>query len=209
MKVEIYDGQNKVSDLSLSKIFDDAEEKVLHQVVVARLANNRQGNASTKTRSEAHGGGKKPWKQKGLGRARAGTRRSPLWTGGGVTFGPKPRNFRQIINKKQKAKAYLYVFKKLNELGALKALSSIKIKTLKTKDFIAFLKTHESDLQKRIVLVTAEYDKNLLIASRNIPNIQVFSVNNIDILPLVFADKVLVTEDALKALDLKFSKILQ
>ncbi len=209
MKVDIYDGQDKVSNLTLSEIFDNAEEKVLHQVVVARLANNRQGNASTKTRSEAHGGGKKPWKQKGLGRARAGTRRSPLWTGGGVTFGPKPRSFRQEINKKQKAKAYLYVFKKLNELGALKALSSIEIDSLRTKDFIAFLKKHEDNLQQRIVVLTVEYNKNLLIASRNIPNIQVYSVDNADILPLVFADKVFVTEDALKAFDLKFSKILK
>lgn len=200
---------NASGDVSLSKLFDDATEKVLHQVYVARLANEREGNASTQTRSEVQGGGKKPWKQKGLGRARAGSTRSPLWKGGGVTFGPKPKSWAQQINKKMKAKAYLYAFKKLNEENALKAVSDFSVSSLKTKDFISSLRNVVENIDQRVVVITESYNENLIIGSRNIPNVTVMNVDTIDILPLVYAKQVVVTEAALKALDARFSSILK
>ena len=100
MKFEVFDQKAKVGDIKVSEKWSELSEASLHQVVVARLANDRAGTACTKTKSEVHGGGKKPWKQKGLGRARAGSSRSPLWRGGGVTFVPKPRDFSKTVNKK-------------------------------------------------------------------------------------------------------------
>ncbi len=209
MKIKIYDGLNAAGDVSVSKLFDESSEKVLHQVVVARLANDRAGTLNTKTKSEVNGGGKKPWRQKGLGRARSGSSRSPLWKGGGVTFGPKPRSFAQQINKKMKANAYLYAFKKLNEAGALKAVSDFQVSSLKTKDFKAALAKYVDNMDQRIVVITEKQDANLVIGSRNLPKVVVMNVNTIDILPLVYATQVIITEAALKALDDRFTKVLK
>ncbi|OHD56010.1 MAG: 50S ribosomal protein L4 [Spirochaetes bacterium GWF1_51_8] len=208
MKIEVYEGKTKTNEMKLSKLWDDVSEKVLHQVVVARLANDRQGNASTKTKSEVRGGGRKPWKQKGLGRARAGSTRSPLWRGGGVMFGPKPRDFSQNVNKKQKAKAYLYVFNKLNQAGNLTIIGSFKVESHKTKAFMKSLSALVENLEQRIVVVVPEYDKNMVLGCQNLPKIKVMSVDNLDILPLVYAAKVFVVEEAMKKLDEKFSNIL-
>jgi 50S ribosomal protein L4 len=131
------------------EIWDKPSEKSLHQVVVARLANDRQGNASTKTKNEVAGGGRKPWKQKGTGRARQGSNRSPLWRGGGVTFGPKPRDYSQKINKKQKTVAYLYLFNKMNELKRLKVISAFEVENHKTKDFLKALAKQNERSRKR------------------------------------------------------------
>lgn len=209
MKVKVYEGLNAAGDISVSKLFDEASEKVLHQVVVARLANDRAGTLSTQTKAEVNGGGKKPWRQKGLGRARSGSSRSPLWKGGGVLFGPKPRSFAQHINKKMKVNAYMYTFKKLNEAGMLKAVSDFSTPSHKTRDFKAVLSKYVDNLDQRIVIITEKYDANLIIGSRNLSRIMVMNVDTIDILPLVYANQVIITEAALKALDDRFTKVLK
>jgi large subunit ribosomal protein L4 len=208
MKFEIYDGNTKLRDLKLSKVWENTSEKVLHQVVVSRLANERQGTAHTKTRTEVRGGGAKPWKQKGLGRARAGSNRSPLWKGGGVTFGPKPRDFSMKINKKQKSKAYIYVLSKMNELGKVKVVDNFKIDAMKTKEFLKTLSKFTDNPSERVAVVIKDYNKEMYIASRNLPNVWLMFVDAIDILPLVYAKKIIITEDALKELDARFVRIL-
>ncbi|NPV02618.1 MAG: 50S ribosomal protein L4 [Brevinematales bacterium] len=208
MKIEVYEGKTKTNDMKLSKVWDDVTDKVLHQVVVARLANDRQGNASTKTKSEIRGGGRKPFKQKGLGRARAGSTRSPLWRGGGVIFGPKPRDFSQSVNKKQKAKAYLYVLSKMNEIGRLSVIGSFKVDSHKTKDFLKALSGITENVNERVVVVVPDYDKNMVLGAQNLTNVTCLSVDNLDILPLVYAARIFVVEAAMKKLDEKFSNIL-
>ncbi len=208
MKLAVYDGESKVKDITISEIWDKPSDKVLHQVVVARLANDRQGNASTKTKNEVAGGGRKPWKQKGTGRARQGSSRSPLWRGGGVTFGPKPRDYSQKINKKQKTVAYLYLFNKMNETKRLKVISAFDVSSHKSKDFLSALAKQSGTVKERICLVVENPSANLLLASRNIPNISICGVGTMDILPLFYADKILITEGALKGLDEKFAAVL-
>jgi len=137
MKFDVYNAQKKVREIELSNIWESASSKCVHQVIVARLANERQGTASTKTRAEVRGTGAKPFRQKGLGRARRGSSYSPLLRGGGVTFGPKPRDYTQHINKKQKANAYVYVIAELYRKGGLKIVESLELKDSKTKSFKA------------------------------------------------------------------------
>lgn len=209
MKVAVYNGNSKEKDLKLSEIWDSPSEKVLHQVVVARLANERQGNAHSKTRSEVVGSGKKPWRQKGLGRARAGTKKSPLWRGGGVTFGPRHRDFTQKINKKMKANAYLYAFNKLNAEGLLKVISGIEVSDGKTKSFLKELSTVVDDVNAKLYVIVDSSTEELKRSSRNLPNVKLCDVNTIDILPLVYAQQVVATSGAMQALDEKFTRILK
>ena len=207
MKIEVFNGQTKVSSLDVSTVIGEKSSSVVYQALVARLSHDRSGNASTLTKSEVRGGGKKPWKQKGLGRARAGSIRSPLWRGGGVTFGPKPRCFDKLINKKQRYKAYISVFTQLNEAGSLKVISDFSYESKKTKDFIKLLLNYLDNINQRIVLIVNDYNKPLYLSSRNLAKIKVASLENIDIASLVYADKVLITEKAIKGLDERFSNI--
>ena len=209
MKVDVYNGSVKSKTMDLSEVWKDVSGGVLHQVFVARMNNDRAGTASTKTKSEVAGGGRKPWKQKGLGRARAGSIRSPLWRGGGVTFGPKPKDYYTPVNKKQKTKAYLYVLSKMNELGRLKIVSDFTVDSFKTKTFLKALAGVVEKTDEKIVIVTETYDKNMVIGARNLSNISVFGVEYIDLLPMVYAAKIVITEKAMKVLDERFSKLLK
>src|SRR5271157_1833241 len=127
MKLDVYNGSIKVKEVNYPFLSDKYSEGVVHQALVARLSHEREGNASTLTKSEVRGGGKKPWRQKGLGRARSGSTRSPLWRGGGVIFGPKPHDRDKGILKKQKSLALLSVFNKLTELGRVKVFEDIEL----------------------------------------------------------------------------------
>lgn len=208
MKFDVFKGKNKVRELELSSVWDDASEKCVHQVVVARLANERQGTASTKTRAEVKGTGAKPFRQKGLGRARRGSFYSPLIRGGGVTFGPKPRSFRQHINKKQKANAYLFILAELYRKGVLRVVESLEINDSKTKSFRNLLVDHFESIRGRVVVVDAEYQAHMLQASGNLQNTTFFGVDYMDILPLFYAQYVLISEAALRKIDEKYARIL-
>jgi large subunit ribosomal protein L4 len=207
MKLAVVDGKKKAKEIEISFISKERSEKVLYQAVVSRLSHEREGNAFTKTKSEVRGGGKKPWKQKGLGRARAGSTRSPLWRGGGVTFGPKPRDFSKSINKKQRLKAYVAIFSMLNEKERLVVFQDIVFESKKTKDFLSLLKNYVENTQENIVMVVPDYNGSLYLASRNIPNVTTLFLGNIDILPLVYADRVLISEKALLELDKRMKEV--
>ncbi|MGL4367121.1 MAG: 50S ribosomal protein L4 [Brevinemataceae bacterium] len=209
MKFDVFNADKKVREVELSPIWENASGKCVHQVIVARLANQRQGTASTKTRAEVTGTGAKPFRQKGLGRARRGSYYSPLIRGGGVTFGPKPRDYSQHINKKQKANAYIFILAELYKKGALKVIESVELKDSKTKSFQQFLASNFETVSDRVVVVDAEYNQHALRACSNLPKISYFGVEFIDILPLFYAKQVLITEAALRKFDERYTGMIK
>jgi large subunit ribosomal protein L4 len=197
MELVLKDAQSalEVSETTFGRDFNEA---LVHQVVVAFAANARQGSRAQKTRSEVSGGGKKPWKQKGSGRARAGTIRSPLWRSGGVTFAAKTQDFSQKINKKMYRGALKSIFSELVRQERLVVVEKFAIEAPKTKELVAKLK--DFDLQD-VLIVTPEVDENLFLAARNLYKVDVRDVNGIDPVSLIGFDKVLVTADAIKQIE--------
>ncbi|SFM65172.1 50S ribosomal protein L4 [Marinobacter zhejiangensis] len=184
-----------VSDAAFAKDFN---EDLVHQVVTAYLAGGRQGTRAQKTRSEVRGGGKKPWRQKGTGRARAGTIRSPLWRSGGTTFAAKPQNYEQKVNRKMYRAALRSIFSELVRQERLVVVDDLAVETPKTKAFTAKLK----DLGVNNGLILAEsVEQNLHLAARNIPHVEVRDVAGLDPVSLVAFDKVVVTVPALKKIE--------
>ena len=162
------------------------------------LASSRQGSAKQKNRSEVRGGGKKPYRQKGTGRARAGTIRSPLWRGGGVTFASRPRDFSKKINKKMYRAAIKSIFSELVRQNRLVAIEKPTLKKPKTKEVANFL--NEFSLSK-VLIITDELDMNLYLSARNIPNVDVITVREINPINLLKPQKVAVTGEALKQIE--------
>lgn len=187
----------EVSDVTFGKEYNEA---LVHQVVTAYLAAARQGTRAQKTRSEVSGGGAKPWRQKGTGRARAGTIRSPIWRTGGTTFAAKPQNFAQKVNKKMYRAAMRSILSELARQDRLIAVEAFTVDAPKTKALVAKLK--EMNLSK-VLIVTAEVDTNLFLAARNIPYVEVVDVAAADPVSLVAYDKVLVTVPALRQFEEK------
>ena len=184
-----------VSDVAFAKEFN---ESLVHQVVTAYMAGGRQGTKAQKTRSEVSGGGKKPWRQKGTGRARAGTIRSPIWRAGGVTFAAKPRSYEQKVNRKMYRSAMQSIFSELVRQERLVVVDDISVETPKTKAFTAKLK----DLGVSNVLILADsVEQNLHLASRNIPHVDVRDVAGLDPVSLVAFESVMVTVPALKKIE--------
>jgi large subunit ribosomal protein L4 len=188
-------GALEVSDATFGREFNEA---LVHQVVVAFGAGARQGTKAQKTRSEVRGGGKKPWRQKGTGRARAGTIRSPIWVGGGRAFAAKPRDFEQKVNKKMYRGAIKSILSELVRQERLIVVEKFGVDAPKTKDLLA--KLNELEL-KDVLIVTAEVDENLFLASRNLYKVDVRDVQGIDPVSLIAFEKVLMTADAVKALE--------
>ena len=188
-------GSVEVSDLAFGKEFN---ESLVHQVVTAYLAGARQGTKAQKTRSDVSGGGAKPWRQKGTGRARAGTIRSPLWRSGGVTFAAQPRDHAQKVNKKMYRAALRCIFSELVRQERLVVVEDFAMESPKTKQFVA--KLNELELSNAL-LVTEDVEWNLYLAARNVPHVDVRDVAGIDPVSLVGFDKVLVTVPALKKIE--------
>ena len=188
-------GSVEVSDSAFGKEFNEA---LVHQVVNAYLAGARQGTKAQKTRSEVSGGGAKPFRQKGTGRARAGTIRSPIWRSGGVTFAAKPRSHSQKVNKKMYRAAMRCIFSELVRQDRLVVVDQFSMDTPKTKQFIAKMK--EFDLANALI-VTEDVEANLYLAARNVPHVDVRDVAGIDPVSLVGFDKVVVTVPALKKIE--------
>ncbi|MCO7233856.1 MULTISPECIES: 50S ribosomal protein L4 [unclassified Cobetia] len=185
-------GAVDVSDATFGKDFNEA---LVHQVVTAYLAGARQGTVAQKTRSDVSGGGKKPWRQKGTGRARAGTIRSPLWRSGGVTFAARPQDHSHKVNRKMYRAAMRSILSELVRQDRLVAVDAISVEAPKTKLLIA--KLQELGLEKALI-VTEEQDVNLYLAARNIPHVDVVNVAGADPVSLVGYDKVLMTVAALR-----------
>ena len=199
MKIELL-SNTKNKDISISNdVFSkEFNESLIHQAVVIFMASSRQGSAKQKNRSEVRGGGKKPYRQKGTGRARAGTIRSPLWRGGGVTFASRPRDFSKKINKKMYRAAIKSIFSELVRQTRLVAIEKPTLKKPKTKEVANFL--NEFSLSK-VLIITDELDMNLYLSARNIPNVDVITVREINPINLLKPQKVAVTGEALKQIE--------
>jgi len=188
-------GTVTVSEVAFGKEFN---EPLVHQVVTAFMAGGRQGSKAQKTRSEVRGGGKKPWKQKGTGRARAGTIRSPLWRSGGVTFAAKPRDFEQKVNRKMYRGAMRCILSELVRQGRLVVVQDLVVAEPKTKLLLAKLK----ELQVESALIVAgEVSENLFLSARNLHRVNVVDVNGINPVSLLSFKKVLLTAPAVKKLE--------
>ena len=191
-------GTVSVSEVAFGREFN---QDLVHQAVTAYLAGARQGTKAQKTRAEVSGGGKKPWRQKGTGRARAGTIRSPIWRGGGATFAAKPRNFEQKLNKKMYRAALQCILAELNRQDRLIVVESFDVDAPKTKSLVQ--KLAQFNLTEALI-VTEELSENLFLASRNLYKVGVIDVQGADPVSLIGFDKVIVTVSALK----KFEEIL-
>jgi len=209
-KLSIYNLEGKsVGAIDLApEVFEVKPKKTLiHDVVVALEGNMRQVLAHTKTRGEVRGGGKKPWKQKGTGRARAGSIRSPLWRGGSVLFGPtKDRNFKVKINKKAKKLAFRMVLSQKFIDKEIVALENFNLGDLKTKSFINLKKNLLLSARKILIVLPSGDVKNIRLASRNIPCIKQVSLAELNLLDLLKTDSVLFTKDAVEYLNKTYSK---
>jgi large subunit ribosomal protein L4 len=191
---------NEQSGLQVSEaVFgQDYNETLVHQLVTRYLAGARQGTKAQKTRSDVSGGGIKPWRQKGTGRARSGTARSPLWRTGGVTFAARPRNYDQKLNKKMFRVGIRSILSELLRQDRLVVSAEVLATSPKTKALKAQLNAVEA---KRTLIVVNEVDANLALASRNIPYVEVVEAANLNPVLLVAADKVIVTPSALQQLE--------
>jgi len=172
-------------------------EGLVHQAVVAFMNGSRSGNSAQKTRSEVRGGGKKPWNQKGTGRARAGTIRSPIWRSGGVTFASKKRDYSQKLNKKMYKRAMRSIISELHRAGNLIVVSDFQCQTHKTKEFIQ--KMNELELPNALI-VMHEVGEHEYLASRNLYHYDICDVSSLDPVSLLRFEKVLITEEAVKSL---------
>ncbi|MCF7353649.1 50S ribosomal protein L4 [Vibrio sp. CK2-1] len=184
-----------VSETTFGREFNEA---LVHQVVVAYAAGARQGTRAQKTRSEVSGGGAKPWRQKGTGRARAGTIRSPIWRTGGVTFAAKPQNHSQKVNKKMYRGAMKSILSELVRQERLIVVDNFSVEAPKTKDLVAKLKDLELN---DVLIVTSEVDENLFLAARNLYKVDARDVAGIDPVSLIAFNKVLMTADAVKQVE--------
>jgi len=190
-------GKEKVS-LSDEAFGKEYNEALVHQTVVTYLAGARQGTVQQKTRSEVRGGGRKPWRQKGTGRARAGTTRSPIWRSGGVTFAAQPQDHSTKVNRKMYRGALQCIVSELIRQERLVAIESFSVEAPKTKALLAKLK--ELDISGALI-VTEEVDQNLFLAARNVKGIDVRDVDGLDPVSLISYEKVLITVPALKKLE--------
>ena len=191
----------KVKDITLKDSVWNIEvnEPVMHDAIVLARASLRQGTASTKTRSEVSGGGRKPYKQKGTGNARQGSTRSPQWPGGGIVFGPKPRKYDKKQNRKERRLALKSVLSSKFQEKELVVVENLNLETAKTKDFNAMLKNLKVD--KKALVVFADDNENLFLASRNNNKVAVLATEEINVLDLVATDYLVIDESSVKKLE--------
>jgi len=194
----------KVGEVELNDAIwaTDVKPYLIHDVVVMQLNNRRRGTSSTKTRGEVRGGGRKPWKQKGTGRARAGSTTSPVWVGGGTVFGPKPKEYRMSLPKKVRKAALRSALTVRREGAALKVLDKLDLGTISTKHFAGIMKV--LNLTKPLVIVPAK-DEVLEKSARNIPFTKVLRVEGLNVYDVMRHDQLMVTVDALQKIEEAFS----
>jgi large subunit ribosomal protein L4 len=197
MELAIQDAPNtlKVAETIFARDFNEA---LIHQVFVAYQAGGRQGSRAQKSRSEVTGSTRKPWKQKGSGRARAGSVKSPLWRSGGVTFAAKPQNYEQKVNKKMYRGALRSILSELVRQGRLVVVEAFTVEAPKTRLLVQKLKAMALD---NVLIVTNVLDKNLLLATRNLTTVDVLEVAALNPLSLITFDKVLMTTEAVSQLE--------
>ncbi len=202
LKVQVYDMAGKeVSKLELSEAVFGVKPNtvVMHAAVKMFLANQRQGTQSTKTRSEVRGGGRKPYRQKGTGRARQGSTRSPQWTHGGIALGPKPRDYRITMNKKEKRLAMLSALSAKVQAGEIIVVDKIELDEYKTKTMVEMLEALGVD--RKAMIVMPEKDAYVIKSASNIPGVQTALTNTINVYDILNCGKFVVTVDAVKKIE--------
>ena len=206
LKTNVYNMSGElVGEIELSEaVFGiEANQSVVHDVVKNHLANKRQGTQSALTRAEVSGGGRKPWRQKGTGRARQGSTRAPQWTHGGIVFAPKPRDYSSTLNKKARRLALKSVLSAKAAEQNIVVIDSIKMETPKTKEFAAFLSAVGAE--GKALVVTAAADANVVKSGRNIPGCNVTFANLLNVYDIVNADKLVVDKAALQKIEEVFA----
>jgi len=191
---------NQIGDIQLNDdVFAvEVNQYAIHQVVVALLANKRQGTQSAKTRAEVRGGGIKPWRQKGTGRARQGSIRAPQWIKGGIVFAPKPRDYRMSVPKSMKRVAMKSALTSKVQEGEMIVLDNLDFEGIKTKQVVDMLKVFAA---KKTLIITAESDENVYKSARNIEGVSVIPANNINVYDLLKFPKVLITKEAVSKIE--------
>ena len=194
----------QIGEIELSEgIFGiEPNEAVVHEVVKNHLANRRQGTQSTLTRAEVSGGGKKPWRQKGTGHARQGSTRAPQWTHGGITFGPKPRDYSYELNKKVKRLALKSVLSAKAALGTIVVIDELKMETVKTKAMVEFLAKVGAE---KAVIVTPEVNENVIKSARNIPGVVTTTAKILSVYDIVKAKSLVLDKAALAIIEEVFA----
>lgn len=199
LQIPALSGENASATDVSQVIFGQAyNETLVHQLVVKFLAGARSGTKAQKTRSEVSGGGSKPWRQKGTGRARSGTTRGPIWRTGGVTFAAKPRNYEQKLNKKMYRVGIKSILSELLRQNRLLISDAILPDSPKTKAFSEKIKLIDA---KKVLLIVDQIDKNLALASRNIPCVEVVEVTSLNPFLLITAEKIIATSSAIKQIE--------
>ena len=200
MEINILPNNEKVN-LSEKCFGADYKKTLVHQVITSYFSNGRENYSSQKNRSDVRGGGKKPWKQKGTGRARAGTTRGPIWRGGGVTFASGKRNYSEKINKKMYNCAMRSIMSELIRNGKVVAIDKIELKEIKTKEVHNLLKEHDL---KSVLIVTNKIDEKLFLSARNIKNVGIATVDYLDPPLMLSFKKVLIVKEALEGFEKRF-----
>lgn len=202
MKLTVKDSQGKDQgelNLTFTPVEEGKGSQAVHDVVVAYMAAQRSGTASTKTMGEVAGSGKKPWRQKGTGRARAGSFASPLWRGGGVVHGPKPRDYSKKVTKKTRQLALRKAVTERIKAGDVLVVDSLKLDSPRTKGFMSLL--HTFDVNDTLLVVTSGADQNLALASRNVPGVELVNSDSLNTYQILRYNQILFTREALEALD--------
>lgn len=200
--VAVYDIANKqVGDIELKESIFCVEMNagLVHQAVVMQLASQHLGNHATKTRSMVRGGGRKPWKQKGTGRARSGSTRSPIWVGGGTVFGPTPRSYAFSMPRKQRRLAIKCALSDKVANNEIVVLDSINFDAPKTKEVVKMLEAFSAD--KKSLIITADYAENVEKSSRNIPGVKAINTTGLNVFDILNADKMFITKDAIDRIE--------
>ncbi|OHD09016.1 MAG: 50S ribosomal protein L4 [Spirochaetes bacterium GWB1_36_13] len=213
MEKKLYDAVgNEAGNLTVSgSLFTQEVKKFLiYEKIKNELANQRLGTACTKTKGEVRGGGKKPWKQKGTGRARSGSTRSPIWVGGGIVFGPRPRDYGYQLNKKMKKLALVHTLAyKLQDSECVKIVKDFTIESAKTKDAYALIKKVNQNKEERTLVIFNNEDANLKRALRNIPWVKYMSADRLAAHEMFYAKHIIIMEGALKKIEEKYGAFAQ
>lgn len=185
------------ASLELRVAKEENAAHIVHRALVRQMNNARQGTASAKTRAEVRGGGRKPWRQKGTGRARAGSNRSPLWRGGGVIFGPKPRDYSVKMNRKERRLALRTAFQSRTEDLVIVQDFADQLSRPKTKDLLQAMSRWGIDPDSKVLLIVSERNENVYLSARNVSNLRLISAGNLNIFDILAADQIVVTQSAL------------
>ncbi len=193
------------ASIDLAVASSETASHVVHRALVRQMANARQGTASAKTRAEVRGGGRKPWRQKGTGRARAGSIRSPLWKGGGVIFGPKPRDYSQKMNRKERRLALRTAFQgRVDSLIVVEDFAE-QLTRPKTKEFVSALTRWGVAVGDKVLLIVSGKDENVYLSARNVSSVKLILADNLNVRDLLAADRVVVTASALERVKENYS----